>query len=598
MLEKIKSLPDSPGIYQYYDDKGKLLYIGKAKSLKKRVKNYFSFTPSLRPNPKADGRILKMLNETTALDYILVDSDADALILENSLIKQLKPKYNILLRDDKTYPYIYIDLNDDFPRFEITRSVRKGNRIKYFGPFVSGARDIVDALYEIYPLVQKKSCVKGKKACLYYQIERCLAPCEGKITQEEYAKIVADAQKTIHNKEEILDFLTNKMSIAAERLLFEEAGLLRDKIERVKKTQTITRIDLAKLEDFDIIAHALDATRICIVRLFIRDGKVVSTSSNIIKSDYEIDINEIYVRSLISLYPETAPMPIKTLYTMIDFDAHGEMAALLSKRFDKKITISTPKIGEKRKLIDIAARNAKELLSIDAKSNTNALLQEIKELFNLAQTPYRAEAYDNSHISATAIVGALVAWEDGWYKEGYRHYNLSHKDDYAQMKEMLSRRCESFETNPPPNLWVIDGGEALRRLAVDIAESFGVAIDVVAIAKEKVDARANRSKGKANDILYTKNGEFKLNTNDPRLHFFQNLRDEAHRYALTFHRKQKNRQDQQIALLRADGIGEGSVKKLLDYFGTFEAIENASRQELETVIGKRGNNVYAFYHKE
>ena len=520
MIDKVKSLPDSPGIYQYFDVDGRLLYIGKAKSLKKRVKSYFNYVPEFRPADKLSPRIHKMISESQSLEYIMVNSEHEALILENSLIKQLKPKYNILLRDDKTYPYIYIDASEKFPRFEITRKVKKSRSIKYFGPFTQGASDILDALYEIYPLVQKKSCVKGGKACLYYQIERCLAPCEGKVTQEEYQKVLTKAYKSLHNRKEVVSFLQERMEVMSERMLFEEAAALRDKMQRVDKTLILGNIDIAKAEDFDLLAHYKLGNKICVVRLFLREGKVVSTSHNILKSDFDIDADEVYKRSLMGFYTDEYPMMVKRIYLLEDFDSRQEIEALLKIRFDKKVALIVPQKGEKKKLCEVAQLNAKELLVQNNKTGLDDVLEDIKKTFGLTYTPYRAEGYDNSHISGTAIVGACVVWQDKWDKGSYRHYNLTQRDDYHQMKEMLSKRCESFESNPAPHLWVIDGGEALRRLAVDIAQSFGVELDVVAIAKEKRDAKANRSKGGASDILYTKNGEFKLGKEDKRLHFF------------------------------------------------------------------------------
>jgi len=595
LKETIKQLPTSPGVYQYYDASGKLLYIGKAKSLKKRVKSYFNYTPVFRPADKLSPRISKMLHETVNLEYILVSTEHEALILENSLIKQLKPKYNILLRDDKTYPYIYIDAGEKFPRFEITRKVKKQAHIKYFGPFTQGASDILDALYEIYPLVQKKSCVKGGKACLYYQIERCLAPCEGKIDEAQYGEILQKAYKSLNNRSQIVSFLQERMEAMAERLLFEEAAKLRDKMTRVEKTLVLGNIDIAKAEDFDLLAHYKLGTKMCVVRLFLREGKVVSTSHNILKSDFDIDADEVYKRSLMGFYTDEYPMMVNRIYLLEDFESRQELEQLLKSRFDKKVELIVPQRGEKRKLCEIAALNAKELLVQNSKTGVDELLEDIKHTFGLKQTPYRAEGYDNSHISGTAIVGACVVWQDGWDKGSYRHYNLTHRDDYHQMKEMLGKRCDSFESNPAPNLWVIDGGEALRRLAVDVAESFGVELDVVAIAKEKINAKANRSKGGANDILYTAKGEFKLGAHDKRLHFFQRLRDESHRFVIAYHRNKKRGEDKQIELLKADGIGEGTVKKLLDFFGTFEAIKNASHDELAQVIDKKAKALREFY---
>jgi len=215
MLQKLKNLPDTPGVYQFFDEKGRLLYVGKAKSLKNRVKSYFRFSPEFLPSPTLGQRIHKMISEAQNLEYIVLNAESDALVLENSLIKQLKPKYNILLRDDKTYPYIFVDLAEKYPRFEITRRVIKGKNVKYFGPFVSGSRELLDALYENYRLVQKASCLKGKKACLFYQIDKCLAPCEFDVDEAAYKKMVDEAMGAINDTKGLLKKLEAKMSALA-----------------------------------------------------------------------------------------------------------------------------------------------------------------------------------------------------------------------------------------------------------------------------------------------------------------------------------------------------------------------------------------------
>ena len=278
MIEKIRSLPHCAGIYQYLDAKGRILYIGKAKNLSKRVKSYFNLTPQLSPKPTLSLRIQKMLSETASIHYLVVENEHDALILENSLIKQLKPKYNILLRDDKTYPYIYVNLDEDYPRFDITRKIIKGKAIRYFGPFSTGARDILDSLYELLPLVQKKSCLKGKKACLYYQINQCLAPCEFPVDKIHYKSMIDTAASWIQNKELLIPKIRSKMEFYAEDLRFEEAKSLRDRLERIGRSTEHSSVDLASTEAYDIFAIAVDDIRGCVVRLFIRDGKIASSS--------------------------------------------------------------------------------------------------------------------------------------------------------------------------------------------------------------------------------------------------------------------------------------------------------------------------------
>jgi len=579
LKEKISIIPDKPGVYQYFDENRRLLYIGKAKNLKKRVSSYF------RPNAKLGTRISRMISQTKDMEYIIVESEHDALILENSLIKQLKPKYNILLRDDKTYPYIFIDLNEDYPRFEITRKVINGKKIKYFGPFSTSANEILKSIYNIYPLVQKKGSLKGKKKCLFYEIKKCLAPCEDKVSKQEYAKIVDEAIESIKNRKILIKRVKEKMEFYSQELLFEEAAELRDDIKKIEKSNILSHVDLAKLEDFDIFAISYKNLKAVGVRLFIRDGKVTSSSQANFKSDNGFDIDELYKTLLLEYYQHSLPYTPKQILIFEDFKERKLLEELLLKKFGKKVEILIPKIGERKNLTLLAHKNAQELLRIQESKNHTEILEELRDIFDLSKIPFDIEGYDNSHMMGQATVGAVIKWNEKFNKKGYRHYNLNAKDEYAQMRELLTRRVESFDKNSPPDLMVIDGGETLLKLALKIVKQSGVFVDIIAIAKEKRDSKAMRAKGKAKDIIYTKDGEFKLSPSDKRLQFVQNIRDESHRFAITFFKKQKLKADNKISLLSKKGVGEATVRKLLQYFETFENIEKAPLKELEKVVG-------------
>ncbi|MEA2019354.1 MAG: excinuclease ABC subunit UvrC [Campylobacterota bacterium] len=594
--QKLQNLPVSAGIYQYFDKNGKLLYIGKAKVLKNRVKSYFKFTPTLQPSNRLADRIFKMISEVDDMHYIVVDSENDALILENSLIKQLKPKYNILLRDDKTYPYIYIDYNDSFPRLEITRKVIKGKNIKYFGPFSSGAKDLLDSIYEIVPLVQKKSCIKGGKACMFYQIEKCLAPCEGKITQIEYKVLLDEALHYINNKSKILLKLKNKMEQYSTQFRFEDALKIRDRIQTISRSQIKSTLDFANNEDLDLFAVEIGSCRAVIVKMFIRNGKLISTTHTYVNTTEITSKQEIYKTALINYYNENLPSVPSLILVCEELENSDMLELFISEKYSKKVNIVVPKIGIKKQLTDVATNNCVELLKMDNNNTNNAIYQQIKELFALYKLPTRFECYDNSQMMGQAKVGSMIVWDENkFYKEDYRLYNLEANDEYGQMREMLTRRVERFKENPPPDVWVIDGGLTLLKLANDIAKSVGVDIDIIAIAKEKIDAKAHRAKGAAKDILYTLENEFRLETSDKRLHFIQRLRDEAHRTAINFHKKQKRKEDKQISLLNIHGIGEAKVKKLLDYFGTFEEINKSNLKELSEVLNKKDANLVLEY---
>jgi len=587
MLQKLKNLPAQPGIYQYFDEKRRLLYIGKAKNLSNRVKSYFSFTPTLGPSAKLSPRIHQMILQVASMHYIVVDSEHDALILENSLIKQLKPKYNILLRDDKTYPYIYIDTAETFPRFDITRKVLKSKTIKYFGPFSIGARDILDAVYELCQLVQKKSCLKAGKACLFYQIEKCLAPCEGKITPDEYQKIVAEAMHLIHNKKELINRLSKKMHFYAEALRFEEAKNIRDAIDRIAKSEIKSHIDFANLDNFDVFAIGADTSRGAIVRMFMREGRIVSSSHDFFTIQSGFDKDEAFLRTIMNFYTDQKPPIVAPILVSDTFEGSELLQEHLSNVFGKKATITNPSRGNKKRLVELAKKNVDELLSQPQQHHHLTNLKALQELCQLASFPQRIEVFDNSHISGQARVGAMISYDNGEFdKSGYRTYHLESRDEYGQMRETLTRRMESFEKNPPPDLWVLDGGTTLLSLAQQLLESHGVNLEVIAISKEKIDAKSHRAKGKAKDIIHTVNESFSLQESDKRLQFVQLLRDEAHRRAIGFHKKTKLKLDQESKLLNLKGISPAKIKKLLLHFETFSKLTKVSEEEIASLLNK------------
>lgn len=587
MISTIQNLPNQAGVYQYFDKHDKLLYVGKAKNLKNRLKSYWHFTPNLHPNPNQTLRILRMLEQAVHIEYIVVNTEADALILENSLIKQLNPKYNILLRDDKTYPYIYIDESQDFPRFELTRKVIKGKKISYYGPFPNGGKVLLDTLYELFPLVQRKSCLREGKACLFHQIDKCLAPCEGKITALEYQKIIDNVKNAIAKRTILIEQLNKKMLEFAMNQRYEEAATLRDNIKTIEALTISSNIDLAKCEDLDIFAVLNGEDRGVIIKLFMREGKIISSSFSTFRSSDIFDLNEAYKQALLEFYTHEAPQIAKTILVAHPFEDQQEISSLLSERFSKKIAIHHPLRGSKAQLIALALNNGYEILKTK-KEDKEEIEPQIAELFELEETPYRVETFDNSHMMGVATVGAMVVWnENQWIKNDYRRYALEAKDEYGQMKEMLTRRIASFDKNSVPNLWILDGGETLRKLAVNLLKEAGIQFDVIAIAKEKLDAKAHRAKGAAKDIIYTQHTVFELQTTDKRLHWVQRQRDEAHRFAITYHQNKKRKEDTKNALLEKKGIGSATIKKLLNYFGTFQAIENASYEEISVASSQK-----------
>lgn len=539
LVQTLKTLPKKSGIYQYYDEKGVLLYVGKAKNLYNRVRSYFRVTDAT-PSSNLSPRIHNMILKVASIQTIIVDSEMDALILENSLIKQLKPRYNILLRDDKTYPYIYIDTASPFPRPKITRIKRKS--CIYFGPFCTGSKELLESLYEVVPLVQKEGCLREKKACLFYQINRCLAPCEGKITQEEYQKLLTQAINYLKDKKSLITKLEEKMLKVAEQERFEEAITLRERIKKISSLSMHSQIDSHTQDaNWDIFALEHNAKYAVLMKLYMREGKIISSDyEKIILHQKSLEFEErisLYRQALVNHYGKDLPLPPSAI--ILPSKIEGEL-----EECQEWLTIKLvfPKKGEKKALVELASKNAKEILKIE--DSEYEIKQGLKELFSLHTLPHRIEVFDTSHHAGENNVGAMVVYEEGKFiKDSYRMYHLEGSDEYSQMREMLVRRAKDFEKTSPPDLWLLDGGKAQIHIAQEVLESVGVELEVIAIAKEKLDHKAHRAKGRARDILraYVE-GEYKemrLLPSDTRLQYFQKLRDEAHRFAIKFHREKK-----------------------------------------------------------
>ena len=341
------------------------------------------------------------------------------------------------------------------------------------------------------------------------------------------------------------------------------------------------------------------ATRAVIVRIFMRNGKIISSSHDYINiKEEEFFEDELYLRALLDYYKEEKPPIVAPILLAKTIEAHESIESHLSKVFEKKAQIMTPQRGKRKDLIELALLNAEELLKKDRKSDCNILPKEIQELCKLDKIPSRVECFDNSHISGVATVGAMIVYENGKFdKKSYRTYHLEAKDEYGQMRETLTRRVASFEKSPPPDLWVLDGGATLLKLAREILDSNAINLEVIAISKEKIDAKTHRAKGKANDIIYTKEEVFRLKNSDKRLQWTQNLRDEAHRSAITFHKKTKLKLDQESKLLSLKGISPAKIQKLLQHFGIFSELKKVSIEEISTILSQKDAKIIKIFYK-
>ncbi len=370
---------------------------------------------------------------------------------------------------------------------------------------------------------------------------------------------------------------------------YEQAAATRDKIQTLKNMQTKVEVDLAKLEDFEAYSVACVHDMICAVRFSVQSGKITGVKTDITqaKNAQKDEINEAYKQAILKSFIAGQPIISTKIYVNESFEDSELVEEILNERFGRKFSITCPKIGDKRKICEIATKNAEVSIEKYLKTHDNELLNEIKEYFNLAHTPYVVEAYDNSHLFGEGIVGAMLRYDLGEFaNQKYLQMHLNSKNDYDQMKESLTARALRFDKLSPPDLWVIDGGEVLLNLACEILASSGANVDVIAISKEKTDAKAHRAKGEAKDKIYTKNGSFSLSTSDKKLQFFQKMRDESHRFVISFHRKTRQKNDMQRSILKQAGVSEGSIAKLISFYGSFDKISEANLDEVAKITNK------------
>ncbi|PAF44124.1 excinuclease ABC subunit UvrC [Helicobacter sp. 11S02629-2] len=541
LLEDVKDLPTLPGIYQYFDVHNALLYVGKAKNLKSRVKSYFILNVeknALLPNPANSLRIQKMIKEAHSLRYTIVDSEQEALILENSFIKSQNPKYNILLRDDKTYPYIMLDMGACYPRPVITRKMDKKKNVFYFGPFTKGASFVLNALYTLLPLVQNASCAKGKNVCLYYQLNKCLGVCEfGK--EKEYKVLADKTLEYLQNPHRLKQALKSYMLACSKKLLYEEAGACKHAYEVLDDVRLYSKLDSKHKQNLDILGFESDEKYGILFKLFMREGRVISSDKLVFKARNE-DKVAVYKQAILNLkhVDNFANEIVLANLEESEFESLSEDLSGLN------LTLTSPKKGFKKALCELACSNAKNTL-LNKTSKTELALNEIATLLDSKRIE-KVEVFDTSHHAGTYCVGAKVAFVgEDFDTSSYRRYKLEGKDEISQTTEMLTRRAHSFKTDFPPDLWVLDGGAVQLKIAKKAIESIGANVALLSISKEKRDAKAYRAKGGAKDILryFSKDSdhilELRLDVKNPMLQFLQKLRDEAHRFAITFHRERK-----------------------------------------------------------
>ena len=601
--EELKKLPDKPGVYLMKDNHEEIIYVGKARVLKNRVRQYF------QSGKNKSAKILKMISLIDSFEYIITDSELEALILECNLIKEYSPKYNTMLKDDKTYPYIKVTVSESFPRLIYTRSMKK-DKSKYFGPYSAAfaVKDTIELLRKMYRI---RPCNKALKAsgndipyCLYYHIKQCDAPCQDMVTVEEYRKGVDKALLFLSGKyDNIISELTEKMYSHSEKLEFEKAGEYKNLIDSVNKIAQKQKITGSDGEDRDIIAVAGDNMVAVAQVFFVREGKLIGREHFYLKNVHNSSIPEI-LSDFIKQFYQGSPFIPKSLMLQTAIKDMDLIKEWLSGIRGSKVQILTPKYGEKEKLVELAYKNAKLVLNIDKERlkaeearNTGAVnrLAGILNIKNL----YRIEAYDISHISGFETVGAMIVYENGTFrKNAYRKFKIrsvTASDDYAAMYETLKRRLSHIEdTNfgSFPDIILMDGGRGQVNIALRVISELNLNIKVCGMVKDD----KHRTAG-----LYYNNEEIIAGKHEEDvMKLVTRIQDEVHRFAVTYHRLRRKKEQVHSILDDIKGIGPLRRLALMKHFGSIDAIRESDVDGLSDVSGmdkRAAKAVYDFFHR-
>ncbi|MEW6063679.1 MAG: excinuclease ABC subunit UvrC [Bacillota bacterium] len=614
LTDKIKNIPPRPGVYLYKDADGQVIYVGKAVSLKNRVRSYFQAGAKQAPKVKA------MLRRAVDLDYIVTDSEMEALILENNLIKKHRPKYNVLLKDDKTYPYIKVTVQEEFPRVHITRRVVKDGA-RYFGPFThAGAvNETLRLLKKIFPLrtCKQREPAPRDRPCLNYHIRRCLGPCCNLVERPAYRETVNEVVLFLEGRQEDLTKrLRQRMEQAAENLEFEKAAELRDQLLAVEKIVERQKVVSTDLVDQDVIAMARGFDEACLTVFFIRGGKLIGREQYFLEGTDTLERGEVMATFVQQFYNQTEVVPAEILLSE-EIGGAPLIAAWLSELRGSKVNIKVPKRGDKHKLVAMAAQNA--LLSLEqtqlerqaGRQAVDGALAELMAALGLAEPPRRMECYDISNIQGTETVASMVVFEDGKpAKDQYRRFKIrtvEGSNDFASMKETLSRRLSRAREEQAqveggelaanrakftrlPDLIIIDGGKGQLSAAREAMLEQGFAhIPAFGLAKEE-------------ELLFApgRPDPIRLPGESRGLQMLQRLRDEAHRFAVTYHRKLRTRRNLKSVLDEIEGIGAVRRRELYKAYKSLDAIKQASPEELAKVPGmniKAAEAVYRFFRE-
>lgn len=613
--EELKKLPNCPGVYIMHDEMDNIIYVGKAVNLHNRVRSYF------RKNIGRGPQIDKMVSLISRFEYIVTDSELEALVLENNLIKEHSPKYNTLLKDDKTYPYIKVTMGEEYPRVLFSRQMKK-DRSRYFGPYTSaaGVKDTIDLINKLYQL---RTCNRNlpkecgnDRACLNYHIKQCMAPCQGGITKEQYQEQVRKALDFLNGSyQDTLKELEQKMKEASEKLEFEEAIRCRDLYNSVKQIASRQKITDSTLEDKDVIALAADGQDAVVQVFFVRDGKLIGREHFYMKHVLETPRAQILLDFVKQFYAGTPYIP-RELMLQEEIEDTAVIEQWLSKRKGGRVYIKVPKIGSKEKLVELAAKNAMLVLSQDKErirreeGRTIGAVKEIGGLLGIPQVT-RMEAYDISNISGFANVGSMIVYEKGKPKRSdYRKFRIktvSGPDDYACMKEVLTRRFlhgieeqkeladkelekEFGSFTKFPDLLLMDGGKGQVNIALQVLEELHLDIPVCGMVKD--DNHNTRG-------IYYNNEEIEIDRSSEGFKLITRIQDEAHRFAIEYHRSLRSKAQVKSVLDEIPGVGPARRKALMRRFKSIEEIKNADVAALagvDEIPESVAKGIYGFFH--
>ena len=613
--EELKKLPDKPGVYIMKNENGEIIYIGKAISLRKRVRQYFQ---SSRNNPPKVNAMVKNIYE---FEYIIVDNEVEALILEANLIKKHKPKYNILLRDDKQYPYIKVTTNEKYPRVLKTRQVLKDGA-KYFGPYPSGyaVNDAIEIIRNLYPIrtckLNLEKNIGKSRPCLNYYIGRCLGPCQGNVDEKKYMDMINEILLFLNGKEDkLVEVIEERMKEASKNLDFESAAKYRDQINSLKLLHEKQKIVSTNLVDQDIIGMARGIEEVCIQIFFIRGGKIVGREHFILEDNYNEDRKEILSSFIKQFYMGSAYVP-KEILLEEEIEDIDIVSKWLSEKKGSKVSVLVPKRGDKVNLIEMVRKNALDMLNqygdkfLKKQRENQKVLERLQYILDLEETPIRIEAFDISNISGVESVGSMVVFEMGEAKKtDYRRFKIktiNTPNDYGSMEEILKRRFkrgieerELIKNNEIevkgfsnfPDLIMMDGGKGQVNVALRVLGELGLSIPVCGLVKDDFH--------KTRGIIYN-NKEINLEEDSLEFRLIYRIQEEAHRFAINYHRSLRSKKMFKSELDDIKGIGEKRKIELLKHFQSIDKIKQASIKELTEVKGMNklaAEQLYNHFHK-